>query len=41
MHKDLNLQYRLSVTMLGWIKIGVEFIKALAGQWKGQSERSQ
>jgi len=22
------------VTMSGWIKIGVEFIKALAGQWK-------
>ena len=23
--------------MSGWIKIGVEFIKALAGQWKGSS----
>jgi hypothetical protein len=24
-------------TMSGWIKIGVEFIKTLAGQWKGSS----
>ena len=24
-------------TMSGWIKIAVEFIKALAGQWKGSS----
>ena len=23
--------------MSGWIKIGVEFIKTLAGQWKGSS----
>jgi len=23
--------------MSGWIKIGVEFIKALSGQWKGSS----
>jgi hypothetical protein len=23
--------------MSGWIKIGVEFIKALPGQWKGSS----
>jgi hypothetical protein len=40
MHKDLNLQYRLSVTMLGWIKIGDEFIKSLAGQWKGSPNAS-
>jgi hypothetical protein len=26
--------------MLGWIKIGVEFIKALAGQWKGSQNAS-
>jgi hypothetical protein len=26
------------VTMSGWIKIGVEFIKTLAGQWKGSSQ---
>ena len=26
--------------MLGWIKIGVEFIKALAGQWKGSPNAS-
>ena len=25
------------MTMSGWIKIGVEFIKALAGQWKVSS----
>ena len=24
--------------MSGWIKIGVEFIKALPGQWKGSSD---
>jgi len=24
--------------MSGWIKIGVEFIKALSGQWKGSSD---
>jgi hypothetical protein len=24
--------------MSGWIKIGVEFIKTLAGQWKGSSQ---
>ena len=24
--------------MLDWIKIGVEFIKALPGQWKGSSD---
>ena len=24
-------------TMSGWIKIRVEFIKGLAGQWKGSS----
>ena len=24
-------------TMSGWFKIAVEFIKALAGQWKGSS----
>jgi len=23
--------------MSGWIKVGIEFIKALAGQWKGGS----
>jgi hypothetical protein len=28
----------LNVTMSGWIKIGVEFIKALPGQWKGSSD---
>jgi len=28
----------LHVTMSGWIKIGVEFIKALPGQWKGSSD---
>jgi len=26
------------VTMSGWIKIGVEFIKALPGQWNGSSD---
>ena len=26
------------MTMSGWIKIGVEFIKELAGQWKGSSD---
>jgi hypothetical protein len=26
--------------MLGWIKVGVEFIKALAGQWKGSPNAS-
>ena len=26
------------MTMSGWIKIGVEFIKALPGQWKGSSD---
>jgi hypothetical protein len=24
--------------MSGWIKIGVEFVKALDGQWKGSSD---
>ena len=28
-----------NVTMSGWIKIGVEFITALAHQWKGSSYR--
>jgi|SRR6516165_8117133 len=37
MHNDLNLRKGLNVTMSGWIKIGVEFIKALAGQGKGSS----
>jgi hypothetical protein len=27
-----------NVTMSGWIKIIVEFIKELAGQWKGSSD---
>ena len=27
-----------NVTMSDWIKIGVEFIKALPGQWKGSSD---
>src|SRR5215510_6345616 len=26
-----------NVTMSDWIKIGVEFIKAMPGQWKGSS----
>ena len=38
MHNDLNLRKGLNVTMSDWIKIGVEFIKALPGQWKGSSD---
>ena len=26
--------------MIGWIKVGVEFIKVLAGQWKGSPNAS-
>src|SRR5262249_31861924 len=38
MHNDLNLRKGLNVTMSDWIKIGVEFVKALPGQWKGSSD---
>ena len=38
MHNDLNLRKGLNVTMSDWIKIGVEFIKALPHQWKGSSD---
>jgi hypothetical protein len=37
MHNDLNLRKGLNVTMSDWIKIGIELIKALPGQWKGSS----
>jgi hypothetical protein len=33
-----KLTVGLSVMMSGWIKIGVEFVKALPGQWKGSSD---
>ena len=38
MHKDLNLTEGAQCEMSGWIKIGVEFIKALPGQWKRSSD---